>query len=131
VTVYLVPDIDRNDAADFCRQWSEALKARDINISGRRVWVQCDADEATKERRRAVAQALEVIRGEALVVPPLTLEPDWPGGAVYIRRDGDESEHIVGSWDNKKRVWKWHDEAIRNVWPSCSAEALSAALAAL
>jgi hypothetical protein len=97
-------------------------------MEGRAVYVVADADEPTKMRKRAVAQARSVLIDEGLIKDGLKLEPDWAAGQIFVTRDGDE--FCLGSFSMKKGFVCDQSE-LRKVLPEVTAEHLSTCMSEL
>jgi hypothetical protein len=89
ITLPLTGTSTRNDVYQLVEAWNTELKSRKIKCNGFDVWIQADAPEFVKLRRRCLAKAMACVRSECNM-DGATFEPDWPAGVLYVSLRGQE-----------------------------------------
>jgi hypothetical protein len=116
----------RDEVADLVETGNKELQARNIQWNGQAVWIQADAPEYVKLRRRCLAKAMNCIRNEC-TMNDRVLEPDWPSGTLYVAFQGCEIE--VGKV-TKVGDWQWKEAGLQKVWPKVALATLVASFEA-
>jgi hypothetical protein len=111
-----------NDVYQLVEAWNTELKTRKIKSNGFDVWVQADAPEFVKLRRRCLAKAMACVRNECNM-DGAAFEPDWPAGVLYVSLRGQEID--IGSVQ-KTGEFKWKQEGLLKVWPNVALATLVA-----
>jgi hypothetical protein len=122
ITLPLTGISTRNDVYQLVEAWNTELKSRKIKSNGFDVWIQADAPEFVKLRRRCLAKAMACVRSECNM-DGATFEPDWPAGVLYVSLRGQEID--IGCV-LKTGEFKWKQEGLLKVWPNLALATLVA-----
>jgi hypothetical protein len=106
---------------ELVQAWNKNMRDKNVNFAGKKIWVQADAPEFVKQKRRLMAKALAACR-EELDTSGGELVPEWPTFSLWWARDGNDEK--LG-WASSTCEWTWCRDAVVRLWPQADVDALS------
>jgi hypothetical protein len=107
---------------DLVQAWNGAIREKGLNVAGRKIWIQADAPEYVKQKRRLMAKAMAAAR-EELDLTTGGLTPEWPTFSLWWLDDQGRDTKI--GFAASTCSWTWCREDIARIWPTASVDALA------